>query len=337
MVNTVSCASLAVIQSSQHFGFELKKLEETLGTQSNHSVCRARLWGEYLQNNLSTKLTCLEECLKSCTKLSQCFSRGASQEITRLDFKQLCDAFEADRTSVGLLCWPWTASCEDLHLNADWQWLCNEWTDAHMRFQIYSWTVSTLERVESTILSSLYALPFYDFDLRASHARTLLPAALASVPFGFVLVRVRVQKGGAWQMWNFHLTYWDVHWLASPRMALPIDHENNVLAEDTSMIWCSHTFSPPIYILYIHVYTYILVYTVGHFSIYTVWAIPSNRQTFLGLYHWACIKKVTTYLLFNGQKSLEMWRWVQGREAPKSERAPIGANNHYRCLPVNLQ
>jgi hypothetical protein len=29
--------------------------------------------------------------------------------------------------------------------------------------------------------------------LRASHARTLLPAALASVPFGFVLVRVRVR------------------------------------------------------------------------------------------------------------------------------------------------
>ena len=52
-------------------------------------------------------------------------------------------------------------------------------------------TVSTLERVESTILPSHYALPFYDFDLHASHARTLLPAALASVPFGFVLVRVR--------------------------------------------------------------------------------------------------------------------------------------------------
>jgi len=52
---------------------------------------------------------------------------------------------------------------------------------------------ATLDRVESTILSSLYALPFYDFDLRASHARTLLPAALASVPFGFVLVRVRVR------------------------------------------------------------------------------------------------------------------------------------------------
>jgi hypothetical protein len=31
----------------------------------------------------------------------------------------------------------------------------------------------------------------YDFDLRATHARTLLPAALASVSFGFVLVRVR--------------------------------------------------------------------------------------------------------------------------------------------------
>ena len=54
-------------------------------------------------------------------------------------------------------------------------------------------TVSTLERVESTMLPSLFALPFNDFDLRASHARTLLPAALASVPFGFVVVRVRVQ------------------------------------------------------------------------------------------------------------------------------------------------
>ena len=38
--------------------------------------------------------------------------------------------------------------------------------------------------------STHYAL--YDFDLRATHARTLLPAALASVSFGFVLVRVRV-------------------------------------------------------------------------------------------------------------------------------------------------
>ena len=38
--------------------------------------------------------------------------------------------------------------------------------------------------------------PLYDFDLRATHARTLLPAALASVSFGFVLVRVRVRGGG---------------------------------------------------------------------------------------------------------------------------------------------
>ena len=35
--------------------------------------------------------------------------------------------------------------------------------------------------------------PLYDFDLRAPHARTLLPAALASVSFGDVLVRVRVR------------------------------------------------------------------------------------------------------------------------------------------------
>ena len=32
--------------------------------------------------------------------------------------------------------------------------------------------------------------PLYDFDLRATHARTLLSAASASVSFGFVLVRV---------------------------------------------------------------------------------------------------------------------------------------------------
>jgi hypothetical protein len=38
--------------------------------------------------------------------------------------------------------------------------------------------------------SAHYSL--YDFDLRATHVRTLLPAALASVSFGFVLVRVRV-------------------------------------------------------------------------------------------------------------------------------------------------
>ena len=34
----------------------------------------------------------------------------------------------------------------------------------------------------------------YDFDLRATHARTLLPAALAPVSFGFVLVRVQIMN-----------------------------------------------------------------------------------------------------------------------------------------------
>ena len=41
--------------------------------------------------------------------------------------------------------------------------------------------------------------PLHDFDLRATHARTLLPTALASVSFGFVLVRVRVS--GALSPW----------------------------------------------------------------------------------------------------------------------------------------
>jgi len=35
--------------------------------------------------------------------------------------------------------------------------------------------------------------PLCNFGLRATHARTLLPAALVSVSFGFVLVRVREQ------------------------------------------------------------------------------------------------------------------------------------------------
>jgi len=48
-------------------------------------------------------------------------------------------------------------------------------------------------RLTGQNVRGLHALPFYDFDLRASYARTLLPAALASVPFGFVLVRVRVR------------------------------------------------------------------------------------------------------------------------------------------------
>ena len=47
------------------------------------------------------------------------------------------------------------------------------------------------------MLPALYTLPIYDFDLRATHARALLPAALASVSSGFVLVRVRVQASAA--------------------------------------------------------------------------------------------------------------------------------------------
>ena len=44
------------------------------------------------------------------------------------------------------------------------------------------------------MIPAIYTTTHYppsDFDLRATHARILLPAALASVSFGFVLVRVR--------------------------------------------------------------------------------------------------------------------------------------------------
>ena len=47
------------------------------------------------------------------------------------------------------------------------------------------------------MLPALYTTTHYppsDFDLRATHARILLPSALASVSLGFVLVRVRVRK-----------------------------------------------------------------------------------------------------------------------------------------------
>jgi len=43
-----------------------------------------------------------------------------------------------------------------------------------------TWHATVVEgmekRVESAVLPSSYALPIYNFDLRASHARTLLPA-----------------------------------------------------------------------------------------------------------------------------------------------------------------
>ena len=56
-------------------------------------------------------------------------------------------------------------------------------------FLLYS---SMLEEPSYTTKGlKLEKLPIDDFDLRASHARTLLPAALASVSLGFIKVRVR--------------------------------------------------------------------------------------------------------------------------------------------------
>ena len=40
---------------------------------------------------------------------------------------------------------------------------------------------------------ALITRPIYDFDLRASHARVLLSAALASVSIGFVLVLFKLR------------------------------------------------------------------------------------------------------------------------------------------------
>ena len=57
------------------------------------------------------------------------------------------------------------------------------------------------------MLPTLYALPFYDFDLRASHARKLLPAALASVSFGLVLVRVRATPVAVRYLFYFNLGF----------------------------------------------------------------------------------------------------------------------------------
>jgi len=58
----------------------------------------------------------------------------------------------------------------------------------------------TQKRLKSGFKCKYYAscplqtILFYDFDLRATHARTLLPEALASVSLGFVLVRVWVRS-----------------------------------------------------------------------------------------------------------------------------------------------
>ena len=47
-------------------------------------------------------------------------------------------------------------------------------------------------RIEPKYLPATRQIPLSRFDSRATHARTLQPAALAFVPYGFVLVRVRV-------------------------------------------------------------------------------------------------------------------------------------------------
>ena len=59
------------------------------------------------------------------------------------------------------------------------------------------------------------------FDSRATHARTLLPAALASVPFGFVFARVRA-KSGALKISKMHVRRHArskfVNWVRSMRL-----------------------------------------------------------------------------------------------------------------------
>jgi len=48
--------------------------------------------------------------------------------------------------------------------------------------------------------------PICDFDLRASHARKILPAALAYVSFGFVLAGVDIEScKRAFNSVNFHI------------------------------------------------------------------------------------------------------------------------------------
>jgi hypothetical protein len=60
-----------------------------------------------------------------------------------------------------------------------------------MKGKLYDRTSRSAFRLTGQNVRGLH-YPLYDFDLHATHARTFLPAALASVSFGFVLVRVRV-------------------------------------------------------------------------------------------------------------------------------------------------
>ena len=70
--------------------------------------------------------------------------------------------------------------------------------------------------------------PLYDFDLRATHARTLLPAALASVSFSVIwvcisVVRVRVQKAISFESANSNA-------LSQVICGQPIGREHNTQA-----------------------------------------------------------------------------------------------------------
>jgi len=67
-------------------------------------------------------------------------------------------------------------------------------SEIEMRGKLYDRMSRSAARLTSQNVSGLYTLPIYDFYLRATHARALLPAALAPVSFGFVLVRVRESR-----------------------------------------------------------------------------------------------------------------------------------------------
>ena len=64
------------------------------------------------------------------------------------------------------------------------------------------------------------------FDSRATHAHTLLPAALASVSFGFVLARVRVRvpthkrTEGRAPVWGSEFTTKDAHYRGVQKRSL---------------------------------------------------------------------------------------------------------------------
>ena len=74
-----------------------------------------------------------------------------------------------------------------------------------MKGKIYDRMSRSASRLTGQNVRGLH-YPLYDFDLHATHARTFLPAALASVSVGFVLVRVRVRVEFGELLWNRKLT-----------------------------------------------------------------------------------------------------------------------------------